>query len=477
MSNSIPRTLNQFVQRYPETADLLSGPISARKAADLINESREAHETGFKVSKTSINRYRRELPERKLYQAPEAPALSDLVNPQTPAARPLPQVQTRGPKVPSWGAGVDVDLAKGEGEIRTVPEILAEGEPDIHPDEIAILKAHGLDPAEWQVTSYRSSKWQTYGGDWLRAHRVSVGKRVGLGSLDTDGVEEILARYPAKPQAKEPGKGTLVVALGDVQMGKGHAHPDDPGAGAIVDRFARCIQQVEERIQSEYAGHCEAIVCALLGDMIESLTSQAGKLPNNLGITEQIRVVRRLVFHMMATLAPYADRVLVMCVPGNHDEPTRVRQLANRDSHAVDAISAVQDMLGMDPKYSHVDFIYPPGFDDLSVAVEVNGVVLGATHGHTFAGPDKAGAWLAGQALGKQPVGSADILLVGHHHTFSARDVGGGRSVIAAPALDNGSQFWVARKGTESQSGVLSFELTQTAPYWHSVELHTGSQN
>jgi hypothetical protein len=49
--------------------------------------------------------------------------------------------------------------------------------------------------------------------------------------------------------------------------------------------------------------------------MIEGLSSQHGTLPVTLGITDQIRVVRRLVFHMLATLAPYADRVLVLCAP------------------------------------------------------------------------------------------------------------------------------------------------------------------
>ena len=470
-----PHGLDSFLATYdlPEVERVLSdGTVSAVNAANQVNDLSEARAVGLKTSKTSVRRYRT---VHGIEAEAKRSRLSELIDPQTPGAEQLPKVQPKGTKVPQWSVGVDIDHVNGSGEIRTRPEIVVPGQPAATPDEARILAEFGLSADEFTVTAYRESRWQVYNGDELRAHRVSVAKRVNAGSLDMGAVEELLARYPARPRQTEPGKGTLVVALGDIQAGKGHPHPDDPGTGAIVDRFARCIQQVEERIQTEFGGHLEALCIGLLGDMIEGLSSQRATLPVNLGITDQIRVVRRLVFHMLATLAPYADRVLVLCVPGNHDEPTRVRQLASRDSHAVDAISAVQDQLSMDPdRYGHIDFLYPPGFDDLSVAVEVNGVVLGATHGHVLAGPDKAGTWLAGQALGKQPIGQADLLLVGHHHTFSARDVGGGRSVVAAPALDNGSQWWSTKRGVESMSGVLSFELTQQQPFWSRMEMHAG---
>jgi predicted phosphodiesterase len=142
--------------------------------------------------------------------------------------------------------------------------------------------------------------------------------------------------------------------------------------------------------------------------------------------------------HMLATLAPMADRVLVMCVPGNHDEVRRDRITSSRDSWAIEAISAVQDALEVSGDYAHITCVYP-GEDELSVAVDIDGLVVDATHGHVVSSPDRIPAWLVGQALGKQPVGEADILVSGHWHHLIVKNIGAGRTWFQCPAMDNGS--------------------------------------
>jgi hypothetical protein len=49
----------------------------------------------------------------------------------------------------------------------------------------------------------------------------------------------------------------------------------------------------------------------VVGDLVEGCTSQGGRLANDIGVSEQLRVVRRLLMHFFAVLAPLADRVLV----------------------------------------------------------------------------------------------------------------------------------------------------------------------
>ena len=109
------------------------------------------------------------------------------------------------------------------------------------------------------------------------------------------------------------------------------------------------------------------------------------------------------------------------------------------------------------------------------MTVDIGGLVVGATHGHVIGNPDRMGTWLAGQALGRQCAGEADILFSGHFHTGRYQDLGGGRSWFMAPALDNGSPWFRNRKGVDSQTGMLSVELTPgIAPGWRRLVLHTG---
>jgi hypothetical protein len=180
------------------------------------------------------------------------------------------------------------------------------------------------------------------------------------------------------------------VPFGDTQIGKGTTDPADPGSAGIVDRFARCVAQVEERILTEFGGHLQALIIPIVGDIIEGSASQGGRLPNDLGVTEQVRVARRLIIHMLGRLAPLSDRVLVLTVPGNHDEARRDRLTTPGDSWAIEAVAGAADALELSGRYEHVTFVYPEP-DDLSVTVDIGGLVVGATHGHVIGSPDKMG--------------------------------------------------------------------------------------
>jgi hypothetical protein len=81
---------------------------------------------------------------------------------------------------------------------------------------------------------------------------------------------------------------------------------------------------------------------------------------------------------------------------------------------------------------------------------------------------------VARQALGRQQVGESDILFSGHYHTMRAQDLGGGRTWIMCPSMDNGSSFYRHKKGTDSMPGLVSVELTPAqAPHWRGLVLHT----
>src|SRR6185437_13151314 len=88
----------------------------------------------------------------------------------------------------------------------------------------------------------------------------------------------------------------------------------------------RIVQEVRETLERE--GGCDLLIIPVLGDCIEGLVSQGGKLVARLdiSITEQVRVYRRLLTHIIAELSQYARRVIVPVLPGNHDETYRMVQ-------------------------------------------------------------------------------------------------------------------------------------------------------
>ena len=66
--------------------------------------------------------------------------------------------------------------------------------------------------------------------------------------------------------------------------------------------------------------------------------------------------------------------------------------------------------------------------------------------------------WWQGQATGRTPVGTADILLTGHFHHFQARQVGP-RLWLQIPAMDGGSPWFRERSGLDSPTGLVSFVM------------------
>ena len=176
----------------------------------------------------------------------------------------------------------------------------------------------------------------------------------------------------------------------------------------------------------------------------------------------------------LVSLAPNLRAAQAAAPLGTGDLVHRDRVTTPGDSWAVEAVAGPADALELSGSYEHVTFVYPDP-DDLSVTVDIGGLVVGATHGHVIGSPDKMGQWLAGQALGRQCAREADILFSGHFHTYRHQDLGGGRSWFMAPAVDNGSPCFRNRKDVDSRSGMISVELTPgIPPERHGLVLHAG---
>jgi len=329
------------------------------------------------------------------------------------------------------------------------------------PDAVDILKEFELDPNSWRVVSVRKSRWQTYNGEWLEAARVSLAPAdVYLGDqLDVEAlIDEIKKWRPERGIKTSTGNGAYLLSPSDQQIGK------KSGAGG-TDLSVERILQLTGASVSKFEAYKKmglnlgTIVLALPGDHVEGNVSQNGRLQgqaaSDLGMTEQIRVARRLLMAQIKAHAPLAEKMVVPVVNGNHDEVTRQVAADPADGWNVEIASAVQDACAENPALQHVEFRFPESGHQ-TLTVDVNGCMLGIFHGHQ-AGRDVT-KYLSGQAAGQTALGGADVWISGHFHNFKSMDIGE-RLWVQCPTTDPGSDWFRDRSGMSSKPGLLTMVI------------------
>ena len=318
------------------------------------------------------------------------------------------------------------------------------------PSAEEILREANLNPAEWAVVSHRRSRWQTYNGDWLESFRVNVVPVTASPEKDYD-LEQLLegiSKWTPTKSVDVPGELTAVYSIGDTQYGK----DDTP---AIIDRVLKSFDAAAERhaeLVKKYS--IGQIALPQLGDCIEGMTSQKGKVMgrHDIGVSEQVRVGRRMLLAQIKSMAQLAPKIIVPVVPGNHDEVQRFLVGRPEDSWQIDIVASVEDICKENEFLrDRVEFRYPAA-DDLTIAVNLSGTLYGMAHGHQARDLIK---WWMGQAMGRCSVAQADILNVGHFHHYHVQSVGP-RLFIQNPAMDNGSAWFRNKSGLESAPGIVS---------------------
>jgi hypothetical protein len=316
-----------------------------------------------------------------------------------------------------------------------------------------ILREANLNPAEWAVVSHRRSRWQTFNGDWLESFRVNVVPVAPQNKSDYD-LDELLSgilKWKPGKTVDVSGDLTAVYSIGDTQYGKDNTPQ-------IIDRVLTSFDEAVEHhkyLSKKYSFN--QIALPQLGDCIEGMTSQKGKVMgrHDIGVSEQVRVGRRMLLAQIKALAPLAPKLIVPVVPGNHDEVQRFLLGRPEDSWQIDIVASVEDICKEnDFLRDRVEFRYPAA-DDSTLAVNLSGVLYGMAHGHQSRDMVK---WWGGQAMGHCAVANAEILNVGHYHHYYAKSVGP-RLFIQNPAMDNGSAWFRDKSGLESAPGIVSMVI------------------
>ena len=363
-----------------------------------------------------------------------------------------------------WEPSIEYDASGGI--LTSVPRTAGD-----EPDHAELLAEFELDPQKWRITGLRRSKWQRWDGEWLESFRATFVPKSGGIHIPVDDLLQVIEKWkPQKPDSShtEPRSGgfAYVVVLADTQVGK----IDGGGSDQIIENVMSKIDAAVIRLKElkKTGRQIDAIYLPTLGDCIEGMNSQGGKhiWRTDLDLTSQIRVYRRLLLHMIKQFAPHADRIIVPCVPGNHDEAVRVgNSMATTytDSFALDAASAVADALADHPDYKHVSFVFPK-YDTLTVTLDVCGTVVGFAHGHQCRG--KAVEWWKNMAHGQQDIGEATILLTGHYHHLRIEQ-SGRKTWFQSPALDGGSIWFQNSSGQAAPAGMLTMLIGKG--WWQDV--------
>ncbi|MFC9761665.1 hypothetical protein [Rhodococcus jostii] len=271
-------------------------------------------------------------------------------------------------------------------------------------------------------------------------------------------MEALVTRVRAATVVPEKSDGShwFVFQAGDQQIGK---RSRDGSTEQIVERYLDSVQKAAEEFGHLKRHGIAGIQISLPGDCLEGVVSQGGK---NLWltqetITEQTRILRRLMLHTVEAFAPLTDRVYLDVINGNHDESQRMMNTYPGDGWATECAIAVQDALKMnDAAYGHVEVRVPDKWSG-SMTVPVGDTAVTVVHGHQWS-RGKGMTWLRDQDFGHQAARGTQVLQHGHIHTWeleTTREV----TRVASPTYDCGSDWFREVRGGDAKRGGLAYLL------------------
>lgn len=262
-----------------------------------------------------------------------------------------------------------------------------------------------------------------------------------------------------------------IFANADDQIGK--SHETGGGTKDTVERVLASAHRFAERIRHSRPS---AIIITDGGDILEGMMNVPHHqlTTNDLDLTEQIRVARRLVLDVFKILAPLAPICIYVAVPSNHGQ-VRIGPGAS--------VGDVDNDFGIEISYQledickesasealrNIQFIRPEKYQE-TATVEVCGTKLAFNHGHrTRGGQNGHDKWWAMQDHGRMPGWDADILVVFHYHNMRVEQSGDGRWIICGSASEPSSDYFALMSGKRSKRGVTCFSVRNKV--WADLEI------
>lgn len=399
----------------------------------------------FPISPDALSNHIR---KHALVSAPVEPTVAPLLGVVNPPATP--------PK--GWEASLE--LEGDTGKVTSTPQ--ADGKIS---DFSSLLAEFDIDPDEFEVVgSARISKWQSAGGTWLTSYKFEIQRKTSGETVDLPTLYQEIKNsklWVTTMEVKSPKNPnrTLVVPFSDLQAGKVGSRGDSK------DLVARVMEK-KDKLQDYIAQQgCSEAVFLDGGDVVESFenTAQQG-FTNDLSIMQQLDLAGTLEQEFISLLAHTHDKVTVGGVPSNHSAWRKGKDILGRpsDDWGLFLLKQIQKAYKLAPEaYSHVEFVYPGDWEK-GLSIPVQGLDIGLVHGEDSSLAQME-HWWAKQVHGNSPIADADILITAHYHTLGLKPSGRSRKTgkqkywIATPTLDNGSDWWANKSGSDSDPGLMAF--------------------
>ena len=335
------------------------------------------------------------------------------------------------------------------------------------------LIEQGFDPELYEIVGApRTSRWQTYYGEWLTSYRFNF--RLVADSSNLSLLWQTAKRDSRKGEKRPVANSNkaLVVMLADFQIGKVDHQ------GSLEDQLPRIFSAFESLESQFKKGKYVRIVLSEQGDIVEGFSNKMDQqqLHHGGSIMQQVDIASSLIWDIIKRAAKYAP-VTYATVASNHCQNRVNKQTVGLPGQDDWGIFIAQQMSKL-VKETELDVqILIPQPSDESLAFDVFGDefhVLGLWHGHQSARPEAVPTWWEKQTFGHQPVSAASIGLTGHFHHLRVQELGlhsngGSRYWIQGKTMDNGSSWFRLKSGQDSQPGLTCFELEQGKHFTGSV--------
>lgn len=357
-----------------------------------------------------------------------------------------------------------VNIPAGEGETHSADGSSSytrfSEQPWGYDDYRAFIASKGQDPDKvtwsWGWTSNATGT-----GFWNKLNNV---RPIAEGEAKADlSIADLPALYAAAEQstprpAKAKGNRATVIVYADPQIGKTGKRGGTP---ELIERSTEIRRKLDQHLAGK---NLTRILIADAGDGIEGFESGGNPMfTNDLSLAQQLDTYGTELFKFINVAHKHAP-VDVAGVPSNHAAWRCGKQNLGRPGDDLGLLMHKQVQYRTEDRDMAVTWNRPGDYDE-SVAVDLLGTRIGLVHGNQF-GPGQAVTWWEKQTFGAQAASTADMLVFGHYHSFSANVAGRNpktdrqRWCLGAPTLDNGSDWFRTVAGRDSDPGLLVFDIT-----------------
>jgi predicted phosphodiesterase len=337
---------------------------------------------------------------------------------------------------------------------------------------LAELLPEGMNPEDYEVdgASVEMRAWDGNIGEgeikrfyYFKARLRRKSLLIAGVNLD-DIIKAAKSAKPVKGSKKPANSRTYWLHVTDLQAGQG----DGVGVAGMVSKALQLADlALSDLADLEKSGKpASSIFIPVTGDLVEGIEGWYANqtFTVQLDRRDQVKLVRRLLTEFLLKLETAGLPIHVAAVPGNHGENRQAGKSFtsysdNDDLALVEQIAEAFQLAG-----KKITFSFPQK-ERLSLTVEVQGYIVGLTHGHVARSAGSVEAkildWFKKMAATRDPIGDSEILFTGHYHHAIYKQLVGNTEWVQGGALCDTSAWFSQSMGLVNDPVVMRGTITR----------------